>query len=143
MSLLDEHNDAKASIECARVAIENLYKEADQRNWQIQNDLRKILNQDHVGAYYYMMLITSNEELKDRFYKDTGIKPYLPPDYELLTEELARLKQLNKENIEIVSNLHIDRLTLKNCIIRCMKCHPAWKFELGDDERRLIFGENN
>lgn len=140
MGLLDEHNDAKASIECARKAIEHIYEEADQRNWQIQNDLREILNQDPEGAYYYMMLITTNEELKNRFYEDTGIKP-LPLSHKQLT---VRIDELDKANIGKTKMFNDERnryLVLKNCIIRFMKHHPTWK--LGADERKLIFGENN
>lgn len=141
MSLLDEHNDAKASIECARKAIEHIYEEADKQNWQIQNDLREILNQDPAGAYYYLMLITSDEEMKNRFYEDTGIKPSLPLDYELLTERVDELDQLNRAKTKMFNDEHTKYLVLKNCIIRFMKYHPTWK--LSDDERKLIFGENN
>lgn len=137
MSVLDENIDCKASIECARVAIENLYKEADQRNWQIQNDLRGLLNHDHMGAYWYMLL-NASDEVREQL--NAGIDP-LPKDYEQLTKELAEAEQLNKEKTRIICNLHTDRLILKNCVIRFMKQHPTWR--LGDDERKLIFCEDN
>lgn len=137
MSILDESIDSKASIECARTAIKNVYKEADQRNWQIQNDLRNLLNQDPQGAYWYMVLIASDEV---RETMGVDLKP-LPKDYGLLVKELAELKQLNKEKTQIMNNLHSDRLKLKNCIVQFLKYHPTWK--LSDDVRKLIFGENN
>lgn len=137
MSVLDENIDYKATIECARVAIENLYKEADQRNWQIQNDLRGLLNQDYQGAYLYVIL-NASDEIREQLNVD--IEP-LPKGYELLTKELTELQRLNNEKTQIICNLHTDRLILKNCVIRFMKHHPTWR--LGDDERKLIFGENN
>lgn len=137
MSILDESIDSKASIECARAAIENIYKEADLKNWQIQNDLRNLLNQDPQGAYWYMVLIASDEV---RETMGVDLKP-LPKDYELLVKELAELKQLNKEKTQIMNNLHSDRLKLKNCIVQFLKYHPTWR--LSDDVRKLIFGENN
>ena len=136
MSLLDEHNDAKASIECARKAIEHIYEEADRQYSIIYSRLRELLNQDPEGAYYYMMLITTNSELKDRFYDDTGIKP-LPLSHKQLT---ARIDELDKANIgktKMFNDEHNRYLVLKNCIIRFMKYHPTWK--LGDDERKIIF----
>lgn len=140
MSLLDEHNDARASIECARKTIEHIYEEADKQYSIIYGQLRELLNQDPEGAYYYMMLITANAELRDRFYEDTGIRQ-LPRNYKTLMDDITKLKQDVIEDREIMNNLHIDRLILKNCILRFMKYHPTWK--LGDDERRLIFGEKN
>lgn len=140
MSLLDEHNDAKASIECARKSIEHIYEEADRQYSIIYNQLRELLNQDPEGAYYYMMLITTNSELKDRFYDDTGIRP-LPCNYKTLMDDITKLKQDVIEDREMMNSLQIDRLLLKNCIIRFMKQHPTWK--LSDDVRKIIFGENN
>ena len=137
MSLLDEHNDARASIECAIKTIEHIYEEADKQYSIIYSQLRELLNQDPKGAYYYMMLITSNEELKDRFYKDTGIRQ-LPCNYKTLMDDVTKLKRDVIEDREIMNNLQIDRLILKNCIIRFMKQHPTWK--LTDNERKLIFG---
>lgn len=137
MSVLDENIDCKASIECARAAIENLYKEADQRNWQIQDDLRNLLNQDHMGAYWYMLLIAT-DEVREQL--NAGIDP-LPKDYEQLTKDLAELQRLNNEKTQMICKLHTEELVLKNCVIRFLKHHPTWR--LGDDERKLIFGENN
>lgn len=140
MSLLDEHNEARASIECARKTIEHIYEEADRQYSIIYSQLRELLNQDPEGAYYYMMLITTNNELKDRFYEDTGIRP-LPYNYKTLADGISELKQKIIEDREIMNNLQIDRLILKNCIIRFMKHHPTW--ELGDEARKIIFGEKN
>lgn len=140
MSLLDEHNEARASIECARKTIEHIYEEADRQYSIIYNQLRELLNQDPEGAYYYMMLITTNSELRDRFYEDTGIKP-LPLSHKQLTERVDELDQLNRAKTKMFNDEHIRYLVLKKCIIRFMKYHPTWK--LGDDERKLIFGENN
>ena len=137
MSLLDEHNDSKASIECARKTIEHIYEEADKQYSIIYSQLMELLNQDPEGAYYYMMLITANDELRDRFYEDTGIRQ-LPCNYKTLTDDITKLKQDVIEDREIMNNLQIDRLLLKNCIIRFMKYHPTWK--LTDDERKIIFG---
>ena len=137
MSLLDEHVETKASIECARKTIEHIYEEADKQYSIIYNQLRELLNRDPEGAYYYMMLITSNEELKNRFYEDTGIKP-LPLSHKQLTERVDELDQLNRSKTKMFNDEHNKYLILKNCIIRFMKYHPTWK--LGDDERKLIFG---
>lgn len=140
MSLLDEHNEARASIECARKTIEHIYEEADRQYSIIYSQLRELLNQDPEGAYYYMMLITANDELKDHFYENTGIKP-LPLSHKQLTERVDELDQLNRAKTKMFNDEHIRYLVLKKCIIRFMKYHPTWK--LGDDERKLIFGENN
>ena len=140
MSLLDEQNDARASIECTRKAIEHIYEEADKQYSIIYSQLRELLNQDPEGAYYYMMLITANAELRDRFYEDTGIKS-LPLDYESLSKRAEELDKANIAKTEMFNDEHHRYLVLKNCIIRFMKSHPTWK--LGDDERKLIFGENN
>lgn len=138
MSLLDEHNDAKASIECARKAIEHIYEEADRQYSIIYSQLRELLNQDPEGAFYYMMLITADNELKDRFYEDTGIKP-LPLSHKQLTIRIDELDQLNRRKTEMLNDEHNRFLILKNCIIRFMKQHPTWK--LSDDVRKIIFGE--
>ena len=140
MSLLDEHNEARASIECARKTIEHIYEEADRQYSIIYSQLRELLNQDPEGAYYYMMLITANAELRDRFYEDTGIRQ-LPCNYKTLTDDITKLKQDVIEDREMMNSLQIDRLLLKNCIIRFMKYHPTWK--LSDDVRKIIFGEKN
>lgn len=140
MSLLDEHNNAKASIECARKTIEHIYEEADRQYSIIYSQLRELLNQDPEGAYYYMMLITANDELKNRFYEDTGIRP-LPYDYKTLMDGITELKQDVVKKRELLNDKNIAYLILKKCIIRFMKSHPTWK--LRDDERKLIFGENN
>lgn len=140
MSLLDEHNDARASIECARKAIECIYEGADRQYSIIYDQLRELLNQDPEGAYYYMMLITTNDELKDQFYENTGIKP-LPLSHKQLTKRVDELDRLNIAKTKMFNDEHIRYLVLKNCILRFMKYHPTWK--LGDDERRLIFGEKN
>lgn len=137
MSLLDEHNDAKSSIECARKAIEHIYEESDRQYSIIYSQLRELLNQDPEGAFYYMMLITTNDELRNRFYEDTGIKP-LPLDYESLSKRVEELDKANIVKTKMFNDEHNRFLILKNCIIRFMKRHPTWK--LGDDERKLIFG---
>ena len=113
MSLLDEHNDAKASIECARKTIEHIYEEADKQYNIIYSQLRELLNQDPDGAYYYMMLITTNNELKERFYEDTGIKS-LPLSHNQLTEHVDELKQNIIEKRELLNDKNIAYLTLKN-----------------------------
>lgn len=137
MSLLDEHNDAKASIECARKAIEHIYEEADKQYSIIYGQLGELLNQDPEGAYYYMMLITANPELRDRFYEDTGIKP-LPLSHKQLTERVDELDKANIAKTKMFNDEHIRYLVLKNCILRFMKYHPTWK--LSDDVRKIIFG---
>lgn len=137
MSVLDENIDCKASIECARAAIENLYKEADQRNWQIQDDLRKLLGQDPQGAYWYMLLIAS-DEVREQL--NAGIDP-LPPDYEFLKKRVEELDKANIEKTKMFNDEHIRFSILKDCIIRFLKHHPTWR--LGDAEREVIFGEKN
>lgn len=136
MSLLDEHNDAKASIECARKTIEHIYEEVDKQYSIIYSQLRELLNQDPEGAYYYMMLITANDELKDQFYENTGIKP-LPLSYKQLTERVNELDRINMAKTKMFDDEHIRYLVLKNCIIRFLKHHPTWR--LTDDERKIIF----
>ena len=136
MSLLDEHNDARASIECARKTIEHIYEEADRQYGIIYGQLRELLNQDPEGAYYYMMLITANDELKDQFYENTGIKSLLL-SHNQLTERVDELDQLNMAKTKMFNDEHNRYLVLKNCIIRFMKHHPTWK--LSENERKLIF----
>jgi hypothetical protein len=137
MSILDEGIDSKASIECARAAIENVYKEADLKNWQIQSDLRNLLNQDSQGAYWYMVLIAS-DEIRESMGVD--LKP-LPKDYEFLNERVKELDQLNIAKTQMFNDEHKRFLTLKKCIVQFLKYHPTWR--LSEDERKLIFGENN
>lgn len=136
MSLLDEHNEARASIECARKTIEHIYEEADRQYSIIYSQLRELLNQDPDGAYYYMMLITTNDELKNRFYEDTGIKP-LPLSHKQLTERVDGFDQFNRSKTKMFNDIRNRYLVLKNCIIRFMKYHPTWR--LTDDERKIIF----
>ena len=135
MSILDENIDSRASIECARAAIENVYKEADQKNCQIQNDLRNLLNQDPQGAYWYMVLIASDEV---RGTMGVDLKP-LPEDYKCLNERVEELNQLNIAKTQMFNDEHKRFLTLKNCIIQFLKYHPTWR--LSEDERKLIFSE--
>ena len=135
MSILDENIDSRASIECARAAIENVYKEADQKNCQIQNDLRNLLNQDPQGAYWYMVLIASDEV---RGTMGVDLKP-LPEDYKCLNERVEELNQLNIAKTQMFNDEHKRFLTLKNCIIQFLKYHPTWR--LTEDERKLIFSE--
>ena len=135
MSILDESIDSRASIECARAAIENVYKEADQKNWQIQDDLRNLLGQDPQGAYWYMVLIASDEV---RGTMGVDLKP-LPKDHEFLNERVEELNQLNIAKTQMFNDEHKRFLTLKNCVVRFLKYHPTWR--LTEDERKLIFSE--
>ena len=83
-----------------------------------------------------MMLITANDELKDQFYENTGIKP-LPLSHKQLTERVDELDKANIAKTKMFNDEHIRYLVLKNCIIRFMKYYPTWK--LGEMERKLIF----
>lgn len=121
MSLFDEHNEAEVTVECARKAIEHVYEEADKQYSIIYNQLRELLNR---GS-------------RDRFYKAASVRQ-LPRNYKTLMDDITKLKQDAIEDRKIISNLQIDGLILKYCIIRFMKQHPTWKLE--DDERKLIFG---
>lgn len=84
------------------------------------------------------MLLIATDEVREQL--NAGIEP-LPKDYEFLAERVKELDKANIEKTKMFNDEHNRFLILKNCVIRFLKHHPTWR--LGDDERKLIFGENN